>query len=206
MRTTSDNSIGSNIKLATALWPNASWTDELKALWRERLEGLNQDIVADAIKLVKPMFSSHQPELKWVLQKCSELHEQRNPRFLSGNAQAEFWYASWTQPSRHGDWPVRYGRWCQTQEEAQASIPRGCSGTVTSSSKAEDPAAKSELRMEEDEARAWLASIEREEIVRLLVRLRKVGFCTRQLPSKIGDWSRMEAMTVYAAHQLEVNR
>ena len=204
MRTTSDNSINGNLRLAMALWPNASWTDELKALWRERLEGLNQDIVADAIKLVKPQFSSHQPELKWVLSKCAELHEQRNPRFLSGNQRPTFWYASWRQESRHGPWSVRVGCWYPSEEEARRAAASGSNGTVVSSNPKDDEYTASDMRYEEDEARQWLAGVEREEIARLLVRLRKVGFCTDKLPAQIGNWNRMQAMTVYAAHRLEV--
>ena len=205
MRTTSDNSITSNLKLAVALWPNAQWTDELRALWRERLEGLNQDIVADAIKLVKPQFSSHQPELKWVLTKCSELAEQRNPRFLSGNQRPTFWYASWQQQSRLGSYLVRYGKWCQSEEEAYRAIPQGCKGSVTASDAKED-SGYPQIAQEEQEARSWLQTAEREMIARLLVRLRKVGFCTRKLPGRVSEWSRMEAMTVYAAHRMEVGQ
>jgi hypothetical protein len=43
-------------------------------------------------------------------------------------------------------------------------------------------------------------------IARLLVRLRKVGFCTRKLPGKVSEWNRIEAMTVYAAHRMEVGQ
>ena len=205
MRTTSDNSINSNLRLAMALWPNAQWTDELRALWRERLEGLNQDIVADAIKLVKPQFSSHQPELKWVLTKCAELHEQRYPRFLSGNQRPVFWYASWQQPSRLGSYLVRYGKWCQSEEEAYRAIPQGCRGSVTASD-AKDDSEYPQIAQEEQEARSWLQTAEREMIARLLVRLRQVGFCTRKLSGKVSEWSRMEAMTVYAAHRMEVGQ
>lgn len=205
MRTTSDNSITSNLKLAVALWPNAQWTDELRALWRERLEGLNQDIVADAIKLVKPAFSSHQPELKWVLTKCSELHEQRNPRFLSGNQRPVFWYASWQQPSRHNSYLVRYGKWCQSEDEAYRAIPQGCRGSVTASDAKED-SGYPQIAEEEQEARSWLQTAEREMIARLLVRLRKLGFCTRKLPGRVSEWNRVEAMTVYAAHRMEVGQ
>ena len=200
MRTTSDNSIGSNMKLAMDLWPNATWTDHLQDLWRERLTGLNQDIVHDAIRLVKPMFSSHQPELKWVLSKCSELAEQRNPRFLSGNQRPTFWYASWTQQSRHGDFKVRYGKWCQSEEEACAVIPPGCEGRVSSSDPKEDPYTSDDQRLEEDTARQWLATASRDTISGLLVRLRSQGFFKdKPLPGRIGDWSRIQAMTVHAA-------
>jgi hypothetical protein len=203
MRTTSDNSIGKNMALAMALWPNATWTEQLQDLWRERLVGLNQDIVADAIKLVKPQFSSHQPELKWVLSKCAELHEQRMPRVFSGNQRPTFWHASWTQASRHGPWPVRYGIWCDSQEHAYACIPAGCIGTVTSSDHKDDPYTREQARQEEDEARLWLASMQRDRIVELVTRLRKIGFfADKTLPARIGDWSRMEAMMVYAAHVL----
>ena len=203
MRTTSDNSIGSNMALAMALWPNATWSDQLQDLWRERLSGLNQDIVHDAIKLVKPAFSSHQPELKWVLQKASELHEQRMPRIFSGQQKPTFWYASWSQPSRHGPWPVRYGRMCQTQEEAYAAIPRGCSGTVTSTDPKDDTYSAPQARTEEQEAREWLATAPRETIRSLLEYLRPLGFCTRTLPADFTQWSRMEAMMVYAASQVK---
>lgn len=204
MRTTSDNSINSNLRLAMGLWPNASWTDELKALWRDRLEGLNQDIVADAIRLVKPQFSSHQPELKWVLTKCSELAEQRNPRFMSGNQRPTFWHASRQQESRHGPWTVRVGSWHPSHEEAVRAAASGSNGVVTSSDPSDEQYSASDMRAEEDEARHWVAHAEREEIAGLLVRLRKVGFCTRKLPGKVAGWTRMEAMTVYAAHVMEV--
>ncbi len=203
MRTTSDNSIGSNMALAMALWPNATWTDQLQDLWRERLSGLNQDIVHDAIKLVKPAFSSHQPELKWVLQKCSELAEQRMPRIFSGNQRPTFWYASWSQPSRHGPWPVRYGKTCSSEEEAYAAIPAGCTGTVTCTDPADNRYSQADARSEEQEAREWLETAPREEIRALLEYLRPMGFCTRSLPAKFDQWSRMEAMMVYAASKVK---
>lgn len=205
MRTTQGNSIESNMELAMALWPNASWTEQLQDLWIDRLKGLNQDIVAEAIRLVKPAYASHQPELKWILGKAGELAEQRSPRFLSGNQKPTFFHVTWKQRSRHGDWDVRYGRWCQSREEALAHVPAGCTPTITATDDSEDRCTRDELRAEEDEARQWLAQATREEIAGLLVHLRKSGFFKdKPLPARIGDWSRMQAMTVYAAYLMRM--
>jgi hypothetical protein len=189
--------------LAMALWPNATWTDQLQDLWRDRLGGLNQDIVADAIKLVKPQFSSHQPELKWVLTKAAELAEQRMPRVFSGNQKPTFWYASWTQQSRHGNWPVRVGKWCQSEQEARACIPAGCAGNVSSSDPAFEPYTRDDQAFEEHRARQWVEAQPRDTLAAIIERVRKVGFLTHKLTADRTQWSRMDAMTVHAAFVLD---
>ena len=66
-----------NIKAIRELWPDAVWNDTLRSLFMKELEPLQQDALADAIRLVKKTYTSQQPEVKWVLQAYSEVQNAK---------------------------------------------------------------------------------------------------------------------------------
>lgn len=66
-----------NVKAIRELWPDAVWNDTLRSLFMKELEPLQQDALADAIRLVKKTYTSQQPEVKWVLQAYSEVQNAK---------------------------------------------------------------------------------------------------------------------------------
>ena len=195
--------IDANIRLAMGLYPSAQWTPELLALWRERLSGLHQDIVAEAITLTKPKYSSHQPEIKWVLGQYGELYEQRHPTFQRETpASLSSWHVSWQRTSRHGVPNAWYGCRVQTREEA-ARLAKEMGGRSIPMNPADEPYSEREALQEVAYARRLIEGMPRERIDALLERLRRVGFCKDKLPGRVSDWSRMAVLAVYAAHQLQ---
>jgi len=195
------STINDNIALAEALWPNASWPRQLLDLWRERLSGLDQVILTEAIKTTKPKFASHQPELKWVLERYGDLYEQRNPTFGGPSRQActSTFHVSWRKTSKHGVPGAWYGCRVQSRDEAD-SIAQQVGGRVTAIDIADDPYSEIETRQEVEMARGVIAGFARERIASILERLRRLGFCKGQLPSRIGEWPRMAVLAVYAEH------
>ena len=190
-----------NLALAQALWPNAQWTTPLLALWRERLSGLDQVIVTEAIKTIKPKFSSHQPELKWVLERYAELYEQAHPSWspqAKQNGSSTF-HVSWQATSKHGVPNAWYGRRCATRGEADA-LARSMGGSVRPIDIADDPFSEIEARQETDRAREIITQMPREQVTSIVTRLRSIGFCSQQLPGRVSDWPRMAVLAVYAEH------
>ena len=190
-----------NIALAHALWPNASWTQQLTALWRDRLGGLNQELVTEAIKTTKPKYASHQPEIKWVLERYAELYEQRHPTFGRDSREnaTPTWHVSWQRTSKHGVPGAWYGKRCASREEAD-DLAQSMGGRAICMDPTVDPFSEIETRREVEAARVTLTELGRERVGALLERIRSVGFCKPQLPGRVCDWPRMAVLAVYAEH------
>ena len=66
-----------NLKLLNGLWPEASWTPEESALYREMLEPLDQQDLAESIKRVRSRYTSAKPALKWLLDEVGRVKDDR---------------------------------------------------------------------------------------------------------------------------------
>jgi hypothetical protein len=189
--------ISSNMTLLEQLWPQANWNPALRSMWRDRLEGLNQNVVREALMLVRPMYTSRDPELKWVLAKCSELHDQRFPKFRSGENGSSTWHVSWQRTSKHGVPRSWYGRRCETREEAER-LAKQMRGHATCMDPTEEPWDEIAARQEVVDARRVIADLPREKVADMVQRLRSIGFCTGQLPARVSDWPRLAVLAVAA--------
>jgi hypothetical protein len=198
--------IEQNIALATGLYPSAQWTGELLALWRDRLAGLHQDVVADSIRIVKSKYSASQPEIKWVLTQYNELCEQRNPMFGKDPAKTmSSWHVSWQRTSKHGVPRAWFGRRCSTREEAEETA-RATGGTVAAMNPLDEPYSEIDALKEVASARNILSQLPRERIEALVAALRRIGFCTGNIPGRISDWRRLTVLAVYAAYTIQYDR
>ena len=77
------------LKLLNGLWPEASWTPEESALYREMLEPMDQQDLTKAIKRVRSLYTSPKPALRWLLDEVGRVKDDRRFRgqFQDGKVQ-----------------------------------------------------------------------------------------------------------------------
>jgi hypothetical protein len=193
-------SVHDSIALAEQLWTHFAWTPALREVWIERLKGLKQSVVKQALKEVRAMYTSREPELKWVLAKCGELSAQQYPdRVESRQDATSTWHVSWQRTSRHGVPRAWYGRRVQTRAEAEA-LARQMQGHCACMDPREEPFSELDTRQEVEHARRVLADLPRERVAGMVDRLRSIGFVTQKLPPQFREWPRMAVLTVHAEY------
>jgi hypothetical protein len=193
-------SVADNIALAEQLWTHFAWTPALREVWIERLKGLKQNVVRQALKEVRAMYTSREPELKWVLARCGELTAQQHPEPNESRQNATAtWHVSWTRTSKHGVPNAWYGCRVQSRAEAEA-IARQMRGNCCAIDVREDPYSEMETRQEVEHARRVLADLPRERVASMVDRLRSIGFVTQKLPPQFREWPRMAVLTVHAEY------
>ena len=193
-------SVADNIALAEQLWTHFAWTPALREVWIERLKGLKQHIVRQALKEVRAMYTSREPELKWVLARCGELTAQQHPEPNESRQNATAtWHVSWTRTSKHGVPNAWYGCRVQSRGEAEA-LARQMRGNCCAIDVREDPYSEMETRQEVEHARRVLADLPRERVASMVDRLRSIGFVTQKLPPQFREWPRMAVLTVHAEY------
>jgi hypothetical protein len=193
-------SVTDSIALAEQLWTHFAWTPALREVWIERLKGLKQSVVRQALKEVRAMYTSREPELKWVLARCGELTAQQYPEPNQSRQNAtSTWHVSWKRTSKHGVKDAWYGCRVQSREEAEA-LARKVGGNCTSIDPQDDPYSEIETREEVAHARRVLADLPRERVASMVDRLRSIGFVTNKLPPQFREWPRMAVLTVYAEY------
>ena len=193
-------SVTDSIALAEQLWTHFAWTPALREVWIERLKGLKQNVVRQALKEVRAMYTSREPELKWVLAKCGELTAQQFPEPNQSRQNAtSTWHVSWKRTSRHGVPNAWYGLRVQSRDEGE-TLARKVGGTCTSIDPQDDPYSEIETREEVAHARRVLADLPRERVASMVDRLRSIGFVTNKLPPHFREWPRMAVLTVHAEY------
>jgi hypothetical protein len=193
-------SVADNIALAEQLWTHFAWTPALREVWIERLKGLKQHIVRQALKEVRAMYTSREPELKWVLARCGELTAQQHPEPNESRQNATAtWHVSWTRTSKHNVPNAWYGCRVQSRAEAEA-LARQMRGNCCAIDVRDDPYSELETRQEVEHARRVLADLPRERVASMVDRLRSIGFVTQKLPPQFREWPRMAVLTVHAEY------
>lgn len=197
---TNHQSVSDTMSYVTQLWPHFAWTPAIREVWVERLKDLNQSVVVQALKEVRAMYTSREPELKWVLARAGELAGQRFPAPNESRQNAtSTWHVSWQRTSRHGVPNAWYGRRVETREEAQA-LASQMRGHASCMDPTEEPYSEIETREEVERARRVLAGLPREQVASMVERLRSIGFVTQKLPPHFREWPRMAVLTVYAEY------
>ena len=194
--------ISDNIQMVTELWPHFEFTPAVRGLWTQSLKDLRQDVLEEAIRLTRRAYSSREPEIKWVDERYRTLYSERHPTIPQTRENAtQTWHVSWQRTSRHGVPNAWYGCRTDTREEAER-IAKANRGRVTNMDANDDQVTEHELHREHMDALTLIESMPREQIEAHLTRLRSVGFCKGQLPSRVREWPRMAVLAVHAAHQL----
>lgn len=196
-----DPHVGSNIKLAMELWPNAMWTPALQTLWRAEFTKMkDQTMLEQSIKWIKPLFSSHQPEIKWVVQQYARFYETKFPKYQASVAQkSQIFHVAWKAQSKFGKHMVEYGCVCHSAADAHATA-RDRSGRVIANLSNTPEPTEEDFARDEREAIASLSILTRDELVGIITRLRAFGWCRDKLPGKIEAWNRKTLLMVQGGY------
>ena len=191
--------VASNMKLSMGLWPNAMWTPELQSLWREQFSRIkDQDMLEESIKWIKPLFASHQPEIKWVIQQYARFYEAKHPKYeASVERQSRIFHVAWMQPSRlDPSRLVEYGTVCHSLQDAQAVAQQRGGRVIQNESNTPVPTEMDYLA-EEDQAKAAISNMTRPELLLIIEKIRSYGWLKDKLPGKYELWNRTTLLMVF---------
>jgi len=160
------------------LWPTAMYPEHLGNLMRQRLSGLNQEWLTQAIEDVKCKFSSHQPELKWFLEAYERIEERAWASQDRKRTPVEVIIVDHVR--------VRDGKTSQVstvftdRAEAEA-FARQQNGTIRGQRKT----------VSDDELRAWLKAKTRSELQAAVDLVRRQGWGEWEVPGDLDRWGPM---------------
>lgn len=195
----SDATVTSNMKLVTGLWPSATWTDELTSMWREKFSELkDQEMLERSIRWIRPLYSSYQPELKWVMAQYGSFYDAKHPRYeRAKEASASHFIVVWPKMHKYMMKEVEVATVCHDRQTAER-IAMANGGRVLDS---HDPS-DDRLALEESHARTALASMTREKVQESVGYVRQMGMMSAPLPADTSTWTRTQVFLVLAKAKL----